>query len=65
MDVSFVHKLFQIVLILDPNGEHVKGHPHILEVLKVCYQVKILDVKAHIFGPFCANHAIPIDFGGI
>jgi hypothetical protein len=65
MDISFVHKLFQITLIFDSNGEQVEGHFHILKVLKICHQVEILDVEAQIFGPFCANHAIPMDFGSI
>jgi hypothetical protein len=38
---------------------------HILEVFKSSHQVEILDVEAHILGHFCANHAIPMEFGSI
>ncbi len=50
---------------MDTNGEQVKGGLHIFEVFKFCHQIEILDVEAHIFGPFCAYNAIPMEFGCI
>ncbi len=51
------------VLVNDPGRKQGKRNPHVFESVKRGGKVKVLYVEAYILSSWCAEHALPKEFG--
>lgn len=63
VDKSILGMLVEVVLLYDVLGENVEGHFHVFISCHGCAEVEVFDVDAHVPGSWCADGAVPHDFG--
>ena len=56
--------MLKVVVVNKFLWENPSGEPHVLELVHVRRQVKILDVDGHEFSPWCRDDTIKKNFGG-
>ena len=58
-----MEEVLEVVVVDEFLGEYPSREPHVLVLIHVRRQIKILDVDGHEFSAWCRNHTIKKYFG--